>query len=87
MEADLETRLRFVAGEVRETDINEVFESTRVAFGDEVRDANVVTKGCEPELWNCCRATGNTLSEWRVVRVVLERCLNASIDLLLRGGR
>ena len=36
MEADLETGLRFVAGEVRETDINEVFESTRVAFRDEV---------------------------------------------------
>ena len=36
MEADLETGFRFVTGEVRETDINEVFESTRVAFRDEV---------------------------------------------------
>ena len=36
MESDLETGLGFVVGEVRETNINEVFESSRVAFGDEI---------------------------------------------------
>lgn len=87
IEADLETGLRYVAGEVRKTNINEMFESTRVAFGDEVGDANVVAKGCEPELWDCCRATGSTLGEWRVIRIVLERCLDASIDLLRSGWR
>lgn len=86
MEADLETGLRFIAGDVRETNINEVLESTRVAFGDEICDANVVAECCEPELRDCCRAAWSTLGEWRVVRIILERCLDASIDLL-RGGR
>lgn len=87
MEADLETRFRFVVGYVRETDVNEVLESTRITFGDEVRNANVITQGCEPELWDCGRATGSILCEWRVVRIILERRLNASIELLCRWRR
>ena len=36
MEADLETGFGIVAGEVRGADVDEAFESTRVAFCDEV---------------------------------------------------
>lgn len=82
IEADLETRFRFRIGEVGETNINEVLESARVAFGDEIRDANVVAESRKPELWDCGRASGRILGEWRVVRIILDRCLDPSIDLL-----
>ena len=67
MEADLEAGFGFVVGKVGKTNINEVFESTRVTFGDGFRDAQVVTEGCKPKLWNCRRASRCTLGEWRVV--------------------
>ena len=86
IEADLESGFRFVAGDVREANIHEVFESTRITFGDKIRNSNVVTESCEPELWNGGGTSGRILGEWRVVWVILERRLNAGIDLLRCRG-
>lgn len=89
-EDELEAGLGVLLVKICNLDVNEVLQGSSVAFGDDVRETDVVPQRSEPELRNA-RGVGSRVSrQGSVLRIIFERLCFARCDLLscrrLRSG-
>lgn len=79
-EQDLEPKLRFIiVGEVFQSDVCEMFQCSRIAIRDELREANMVPKRCQPEFRDSLGF--GVFDERSVVFVIFDGLFFTSFDL------